>query len=83
MGTTRNDDGTDKPAGRSSNSVLYILGTLADTTWRIFVPTIGGTLLGVWADATFASKPWLMIGGIVLGTLVAVLLVRLQLKKTN
>ena len=28
-----------------------ILGTIGDTTWRMFVPSIGCTLLGVWLDS--------------------------------
>lgn len=56
-----------------------ILTTIGDTTWRMFVPTVGFTLLGVWADAQFETKPWLMFGGIVLGFVGAFLLVRKQI----
>ena len=63
-----------------------ILATIGDTTWRMFVPSIGFTLLGVWADTrilTFtgesATKPWFMVAGIVIGCLGAVLLVKKQL----
>ena len=83
MGTSRNDDGTDKRTSRSDDSVLYIWRTLADTTWRLFVPTVGGTMLGVWADSAWSTKPWLMIAGIVVGALGAFVLVRLQLTKKN
>ena len=63
-----------------------ILATIGDTTWRMFVPSIGFTLLGVWADTrilTFtgesATKPWFMVAGIIIGCLGAVLLVKKQL----
>jgi hypothetical protein len=56
-----------------------ILVTLGDTTWRMFVPSIGFTLLGVWLDGQFGTKPWLMTSGIILGLAGAVLLVRKQL----
>ncbi len=56
-----------------------ILATIGDTTWRMFVPSIGCTLLGVWADQHFGTSPWLMIAGIVLGFSGAFLLVKKQL----
>ena len=63
-----------------------ILATIGDTTWRMFVPSVGFTLLGVWADTrilTFtgesATKPWFMVAGIIIGCLGAVLLVKKQL----
>jgi F0F1-type ATP synthase assembly protein I len=56
-----------------------MLATIGDTTWRMFVPSIGCTLLGVWADRHFGVSPWLMITGIVLGFFGAFLLVKKQL----
>lgn len=56
-----------------------ILATIGDTTWRMFVPSVGFTLLGVWADGEFGTKPWLMIVGIVVGFLGAFLLVKKQI----
>lgn len=61
-------------------STMLVFGTIADTTWRLFVPTIGLTLLGAWADRQWGITPWMMIAGIVLGTVIAVLLVRQQLR---
>ena len=75
--------------GRKSSdieTVPVLLMTIGDTTWRMFVPSIGFTLLGVWADTrilTFtgesATKPWFMVAGIIIGCLGAVLLVKKQL----
>lgn len=56
-----------------------LLGTIGDTTWRMFVPSVGFTLLGVWLDSQFGTKPWLMTIGIFVGFLGAFLLVRHQL----
>lgn len=64
----------------TKQSAIFVFGTMADTTWRLFVPTIGATLLGVWGDKSFTTKPWLTITGITLGAAIAVLLVRQQLK---
>ena len=58
-----------------------MLGIAGDTTWRMFVPVIGGTALGIWGDHSFGAKPWLTITGLAVGVVVAVLLVRNQLKK--
>ena len=53
------------------------------TTWRMAVPTIGLFLLGVWADRQFATKPWLMFAGVVLGFVGAYLLVNKQLGRVK
>lgn len=66
-----------------NTSTVILMLTIADTTWRLFVPSVGLTLLGLVLDKQFGTKPWLMIAGIVLGVALAVLLVRLQLKKVN
>ena len=56
-----------------------ILATIGDTTWRMFVPSVGFTLLGVWADVQLDTKPWLMVVGIVVGCTGAALLVKKQI----
>ncbi len=56
-----------------------ILATIGDTSWRMFVPTVGFTLLGVWLDGNLETTPWLMCGGIVIGFLGAFLLVKKQI----
>lgn len=53
----------------------------ADTTWRMFVPIIGGTALGVWADNTITDKPLATVIGIMVGIIIATLLVRQQLNR--
>lgn len=55
--------------------------TIADTTWRMFVPSIGLTLLGIWCDNKWQTTPWLMFAGIILGLLLAALAVWLQYRK--
>lgn len=69
-------DGKKSP---DADAMMAIFGTIGDTTWRMFVPSVGLTLLGVWADGQFGTKPWLMLGGIVLGFAGAILLVRKQI----
>ena len=75
--------GDSQPTGAASSSsvsAMAIVGTMADTTWRIFVPTVGLMLLGVWADRTCGTKPWLMIIGLAIGVACAVALVRRQIR---
>lgn len=67
--------------GSEPDNTFIILQTIGDTTWRMFIPSVGFTLLGVWLDKTFSTKPWLMVGGIIIGALGATLLVREQIKR--
>ena len=61
------------------DTARVLLGTIGDTTWRMFVPSVGFTLLGVWADLQLGTKPWLMVVGIVVGCTGAALLVKKQI----
>ena len=76
----------EKPSLVSSNvpspgTTLVILGTIADTTWRMFLPVL--LLLGVgwWLDNTTGRKPLFMLSGVIFGFALAVLLVYLQYKR--
>lgn len=64
-------------------AVTMLLGTIGDTTWRMFVPTVGLTVLGLLADKWLQTTPWLMTAGIVLGIFAAFALVKRQLKKVQ
>jgi hypothetical protein len=63
--------------------LLLILSDIADTAWRMFLPTIGATLAGLWIDKQLHTTPWIMIGMMLLGAFLAGLLVRQQLKKVK
>ena len=82
MSTSHNKRGT-TPTPPESSTVVLLLGTIADTTWRMFIPIIGFTLLGVFGDNTFHTKPWLTVAGILFGVALAALLVIRQLKKVQ
>lgn len=78
----------DTPSGTpheppKQSTVLLLLGTIADTTWRMFVPIVGMLLLGVWIDKTYATLPWAMIVLLIIGILVAAELIRRQLNTVN
>lgn len=63
-----------------SSDVLLLFATVADTTWRLFVPTLGGVVLGIWLDQTIQTRPLWTIIGVICGTIVSLGLVYLQLK---
>ena len=71
----------DTPAQPRHSPAILLLSDIGDTTWRMFVPTIGLMLLGIWVDQQIGSKPWLMVVGLVVGTVLAVILIKRQLKK--
>lgn len=66
-----------------SSTVILLLLTIGDTTWRLFVPSVGLTVAGLLLDKQLHTTPWYMIAGIVLGISIAILLVRAQLKKVD
>lgn len=66
-----------------SSTVVLLLGTIGDTTWRMFVPTIGLALAGDFADRMLATRPWLMLAGFAIGSVIAAALVKKQLQKTK
>ncbi|MCB9819711.1 hypothetical protein H6796_00165 [Candidatus Nomurabacteria bacterium] len=68
-----------KDAGRST--VVLLLGDIASTTWRMFVPTVGMMWIGFLADKSQGTWPWMFVVGIVVGSIVAGLLIKQQLTK--
>lgn len=73
----------ESPAPPEKSTAILLLGTIADTTWRMFVPTIGLTVMGVILDNSFGMKPWCTIIGIIIGVGVSGLLVWRQLRQTK
>lgn len=82
MSTSQNN-GDDTPTPPNSTTVVLLFGTLADTTWRMFVPTLGLTFGGVYLDRIIGTKPLLTIVGIVLGCIIAGYLIKRQFRKVN
>ena len=81
------DKAPDAPATVSDSSetenLFMVLQTIGDTTWRMFVPAVGFTLLGVWLDHIWGTKPWLMVAGIFVGGFGAYLLVAKPFKRVQ
>ena len=82
MSTSQND-GDKPPTPPDTSTVILLLSTIGDTTWRMFVPTIGLTILGLLADKWLHTTPWIMILGIITGAYVAYILVKRQIKRVK
>jgi hypothetical protein len=65
------------PSGLSGPIILLM--TALDTTWRAFVPTIGGTFLGIGLDHLFNIAPIATIICLILGFATSTLLIVRQL----
>lgn len=81
--STSPNKGDDKTVPPDSSTVILLVLTIADTTWRLFVPSIGLTIVGLLLDKHLKTTPWIMTAGVILGVMVAILLVRAQLKKVE
>lgn len=82
MGTSQNDVGK-TPVPPEQSTVVLLLRDIGDTTWRMFVPTVGLTVIGLLVDKWLHTTPWIMSIGIVIGSSLAYLLVRRQIKKVK
>ena len=75
------DSSDRKGVSVNRSASLMIIATMADTTWRMFVPTVGLIVAGDALDGRFSTRPWLMLTGALTGSLVAALLIKRQLKR--
>lgn len=74
---------TDIPANNTGDSgaMMILARTMIGTMWRMFLPTIGLTLLGLWLDNVSGMKMRWLLAGIVSGAIISVILVALQIAK--
>ena len=74
---------TDISANDTGDSgVMMILArTMIGTMWRMFLPTISLTLLGLWLDNVSGMKMRWLLAGIISGAIISVILVVLQIAK--
>ncbi|HET8884166.1 MAG TPA: AtpZ/AtpI family protein [Candidatus Saccharimonadales bacterium] len=82
MSPSENDDDV-KPTPPDRSTVILLLGTIGDTTWRMFIPTIGMTVLGLFVDKWLHTTPWLMIVAMIIGIALTVVLVKRQIKQVK
>ena len=74
---------TDISANDTGNSgaMMILARTMIGTMWRMFLPTIGLTLLGLWLDNVSGMKMRWLLAGIISGAIISVILVALQISK--
>ena len=64
-----------------SGAMMILARTMIGTVWRMFLPTIGLTLLGLWLDNVSGMKMRWLLAGIISGAIISVVLVALQIAK--
>ena len=64
-----------------SGAMMILARTMIGTMWRMFLPTIGLTLLGLWLDNVSRMKMRWLLAGIISGAIISVVLVALQIAK--
>lgn len=64
----------------SLTAPMLIFMTALDTTWRAFIPTLGGVFLGIGIDHLFNIAPIATIICLILGTALSILLIVKQLR---
>lgn len=64
-----------------SGAMMILARTMIGTMWRMFLPTIGLTLLGLWLDNVSGMKMRWLLAGIISGAIISVILVALQIAK--
>ena len=62
------------------SSAILLLITIADTTWRMFFPTIGGAFAGILLDHIFRTVPLWTVVMIIIGCLISVILIKMQIR---
>ena len=62
------------------DATAIMMQTIIGTTWRMFVPSIGLMLVGLWADLMLHTKPWLMFVGIIMGLATSAALIYQQIR---
>ena len=74
---------TDISANDTGNSgaMMILARTMIGTMWRMFLPTIGLTLLGLWLDNVSGMKMRWLLTGIISGAIISLILVALQIAK--
>jgi len=85
MTTSPRPDQSSKP-GRTTkqqsslSAPMLIFMTALDTTWRAFVPTLGGVFVGIGIDHLLGCAPIATIACLILGVITSALLVAKQLR---
>ncbi len=75
------DKSDETPTPPELSAVILLLKDIGDVTWRMFVPLLLGIGAGLLFDQRVGSSPWGVVGGIALGLVITVILMRNVYKK--
>jgi hypothetical protein len=76
-----NTDNTSKQNGAAQRSdVGSLVSSMGETTWRMFGPPAVLVPLGLWADLSWRTKPWLTLAAAFVGLGLSIILVRQQMR---
>ncbi len=77
------DEGDTPRTPPDRSTVILLLADIADTSWRMFLPTLGGFGLGLWADVSWATTPWGMLVGVLGGIAATTFLMKQQFQRVK
>jgi len=80
---TQSPSPTTKATKLPQSAVILLLLTILDTTWRAFIPTIGGTVIGIVLDNLFHKAPLFTTVMIIAGFATSAALITLQIRKVK
>ena len=66
-----------------SSDTTSLLLTMADTSWRMLIPSAVFVAGGLYGDLHWGTKPWLTLFSVFLGLAVSVLLIKNQISKVK
>ena len=81
--STSSDNSGDSPKPPEKSTVILLISDIGDVTWRMFVPTVGLALVGMYADRQYETGPWIMLVGASIGAVIAGFLIKKQLQRVN
>ena len=65
------------------SAVTLLLLTILDTTWRAFIPPVGGTMIGIALDNLLHRAPLFTSLMIIVGFTTSALLIGLQIRRVR
>lgn len=77
---SKSPKGKSKTTKKPQSAAILLTLTALDTTWRTFVPIIGGTLAGIAIDKQLQTVPIFTCILLIVGVAIATLLVLKQLR---
>lgn len=62
---------------------LHVGREIVETTWRMTIPVVIFTFIGIYLDLKLDSTPWITFLGVIVGFYFAVVLIKQQIKRSE